>query len=385
VQKLVVLFLSIFILVGCTPQASFGDAITEGEPTPFPTAVVASRPVYEVERGDVIDQRSYFGRVSAVRTAQLVFPIDGRIKESYFSAAEDVVAGDILAKLDTTEIESQLLDAQEELAIAQSLLESAENQISFERRRAELGIELAQLFLDYATLKAATPASAEDSLLIRQREIELDLAQLALEQVNAGVDPALAFDVTRAEEQVEHINELIAQAVLIAPMDGQLISWLVSAGDAVTAFEGIGIVADLSEMEVTNAIGNAELSELTEGLPAVVQRANSPDEVYEATIYQLPQPFGSASDGLTHVQFNNQAETSDFELGERMSFVVTIAERHDVLWLPSAAIRQFSGRNFVVIQEDGVERRMDVSLGLQGNGRVEILEGLEENQRVIAP
>jgi multidrug efflux pump subunit AcrA (membrane-fusion protein) len=53
--------------------------------------------------------------------------------------------------------------------------------------------------------------------------------------------------------------------------------------------------------------------------------------------------------------------------------------------LPIGAIRQFSGRNFVVIQDNGVERRVDVQLGLQGNERVEILEGLEENQRVIAP
>jgi multidrug efflux pump subunit AcrA (membrane-fusion protein) len=68
-----------------------------------------------------------------------------------------------------------------------------------------------------------------------------------------------------------------------------------------------------------------------------------------------------------------------------MSLIITIAERKNVLWLPASAIRQFGGRDFVVVQEDGVERRVDVRLGLEGNDRVEILEGLEENQRVVAP
>jgi multidrug efflux pump subunit AcrA (membrane-fusion protein) len=385
VQKLVMIFLSIFILAACAPQATFGDAIIEGEPSPFPTNIVPSRPIYEVQRGDVIDQRSYSGRVSAVRTSQLVFSIDGRVEQTYFSVGDDVTAGDIIAELDTTQLESQLLDAQEELAIAQSLLESAANQITFERQRAELNIELAQTFLDYARLQAANPPSAEESLLIRQRELELELAELALAQVSAGVDPALEYELTRAQEQVDYVNELITQAVLVAPMNGRLISFFVSVGDTVTAFETTGVVADLSELEVTNAIADAEASELTEALPVILQRANSPDEVYEATIYQLPQPFGSANDGLTHIHFNTQPAPLEFELGERISFVVTIAERHDVLWLPVAAIRQFSGRNFVVVQEDGVERRVDIRLGLQGNDRVEILEGLEANQRVIAP
>ena len=68
-----------------------------------------------------------------------------------------------------------------------------------------------------------------------------------------------------------------------------------------------------------------------------------------------------------------------------MEFTVKIEERDGVLWLPISAIRQFSGRNFIVVQNEGVQRRVDVRLGLEGDGRVEILEGAEENQTVIGP
>lgn len=384
-KQIILILLGFLILQGCVSQAEFGDAITEGEPTPIPTSIIPTRPIYEVQRGDIIDQRTYIGRISAVTTANVIYQLEGRVIETYFSAGDDVVAGDILATLDTTVLESQLLDAEEELALALSILESAENQLNFERRAAELQIQLAQVFLDYALLQAGEPPSAEEQLLIDQREIELELAELALERIDEGVDPTLAFDVIRAQEQVDQLNESIEQSILIAPMDGRLISFTIEVGDFVTEFELVGVVADLSEIDVTDVMDDAEASELAEGLPLVLQRVNSPDEVFEGTVAQLPQPFGSGSDGLVHIAFNTQPAFGEFELGERMNFVITIDERRDVLWLPLAAIRQFSGRDFVVVQEEDVERRVDVELGLQGNGRVEIVSGLEQNQRVIAP
>ena len=384
-KRLVILCLSVLIVQGCGSQATFGDAITVGEPTPIPTAIVPTRPIYEVQRGNIIDQRSYFGRISAVNTSELLFAIEGRVIETFVANGEDVVAGDVLATIDTTELERQLLDAEEELALAQSLLESAENQIAFDRQEAELEIQLAQTFLDFAILQAGDVPSDEAQLLVNQREIELQLAELALAQIDEGVDPTLQFNLTRAEELVEQINGSIEQATLVAPMDGRLVSLLISEGDFVIAFEIIGLVADLSEIEVTDVMENDEMSDLTEGLPLVLQRANSPDASFEGILTQLPQPFGSGGDNQVHVRFNTQPAPDEFTLGERMSFVVTIAEREDVLWLPPGAIRQFSGRSFVVVQDEIVEQRVDVQIGLEGNDRVEILEGLEENQRVIAP
>ena len=68
-----------------------------------------------------------------------------------------------------------------------------------------------------------------------------------------------------------------------------------------------------------------------------------------------------------------------------MSFTVVIDTREAVLVLPESAIRTFSGREFIVVQNEGVQQRVDVRLGLSGGGMVEILQGAEENQVVIGP
>lgn len=384
-QRYFWLLFVVFVAGACAPQATFGDAITQGEPTPIPTPVVAARPIYEVTRGDVVDQRTYYGRISAVTTSELQFALDGVVTEVLVSVGQDVSAGDVLARLDNSALQAQLLDAEERLAIAQSFLDAAQNQATFARRRAELEVDLAQTMLDAANARAGTPPSDADLLTIRQREIELELVQLALDQINDGVDPALAYDVAQAQQAVELANERLNQAVLVAPMDGRVISMLIEPGEGVTAYATVGLVADVSQVEITDTMDEMELGNLTEGLVVTVQRANSPDVAYDATLFQLPTPFGTGDDPLTHVRFNTPPAPSEFQIGERMSMIITIAERKDVLWLPVTAIRQFGGRNFVVLQEDGVERRVDVKLGLEGNDRVEIVEGLEENQRVVAP
>ncbi len=53
--------------------------------------------------------------------------------------------------------------------------------------------------------------------------------------------------------------------------------------------------------------------------------------------------------------------------------------------VPPSAVREFSGRRFVVVESDGVQQRVDVVLGIAGDGRVEIVEGLSEGQVVVAP
>ena len=54
-----------------------------------------------------------------------------------------------------------------------------------------------------------------------------------------------------------------------------------------------------------------------------------------------------------------------------------------MLWLPPQAIRTFEGRRFVVVQDGDAQLRVDVTIGIESDDRVEIEEGLTEGQTVI--
>lgn len=377
--------LSLSLLAGCVSQSTFGDAITQGEPTPFPTPVVPSKPVYQVERGKIIYERRFFGRIAPLVSEELAFQIDGRVQEITVERGAEVVAGDILARLNTSALRNQLLDAEEELAIAQSILQSAQSRTNFASLRAQITLEMAQLRLDHAIAPALDQSTSSDQLSINLLTLERDLAQVSVDELTTGVDPQLRFDVTRAQKRVDEIKDMIAKAELIAPMSGRLISFSLDLGDPIIAYEPIAAIADLSILEITDEMNAEDLSELVEGMPLAIKRASIPGTVYAGTIASLPAPYGLATDRFVHVAFDDQPPPNEFSVGDRMSFTVQIEEREHVLWLPVSAIRQFSGRNFIVAQNEGVQQRVDVRLGLEGDGRVEILEGAEENQTVIGP
>lgn len=386
---LLIVFIALFTgataLTGCGSQASFGDPIVDGEPTPIPTAVVPIKPVFTVQRGDIVYAREFYGRIAPSISQPLLFRQDGRVLDVYVARGADVQAGDVLAVLDTSVLEEQLAQAQTDLEIARSLLQSVTDQVRYNQQRAQLHLDLAQLRLDYARAQAADPPAADDAFTIREREIERDLAQIALDEAQTVIDPELRVAVTRAEKRVADIEAQIAAAQLVAPMSGSIQSLRISVGTPITAFEPIGTVADLGTLEVQDALRSDEMSELSEGMAATIQAQNRPGDVFAGTISALPAPFGSGDDDLTRVRFNDPAAAASFEVGDRVSILVTIAERSDVLWLPQAALREFNGRVFVVVEHDGIQQRVDVELGLAGDGLVEIVSGVDENQTVIGP
>ena len=72
-------------------------------------------------------------------------------------------------------------------------------------------------------------------------------------------------------------------------------------------------------------------------------------------------------------------------MGDLVDATVVVVKKTNVIWLPPQTIRTFGGRKFVVVQDGDVQRRVDVKLGVVGEDRVEILEGLNEGQVVVSP
>lgn len=378
-----VLITGLLLLAGCSTQESFGDPITEGEPTPIPTAVVPNRPVYQVQRGDIIDARSFVGRVSPIVSQPLLFSVEGRVIDILLQRGDLVHERDVIAELDTSVLEQALSIAQSDLQVAQSLLDNVQNQVGFETQRAQLNLNLAQLSLDHAIAQADTPPTDDQAYEISRLEIERDLAQLALDEVNSVIDPQLQVDVTRAQQHVDDIQAQIEQMHLVAPMDGTITSLQIEIGDIVNPFEAIGLVSDETNLEVRDTLAVEAMEELVEGLPTQLTIANRPSEPVPGTILILPAPYGSGDDEFVHIRFDDPLQATDFLVGDRVTISVIVNESKDALWLPIGAIREFNGRNFVVVEEDGAQRRVDVVLGIQGDGRVEIVEGVEEGQTVI--
>lgn len=443
------LCLLFFLLSAC----SNGGA--QPTPTPFPTPVVAEKPLYTVQRGTVVTTLEFRGRVSPVTEQELFFETDGYVKTVYVAQGDVVQADDLLAELEVSDLENQLAQAEVALGTAELRLSQAEQEnadalaeacIALEQARLRLAQSQAQdvdsdVTIAYVSLTQAQQAEADaereyyesverheqwgewgepqasvdaykrawdqarDNLTTAQARYhqavtardnvtytlqlqtkEVELAELRVEKLERGIDPLLRQEVEKARLDVKRLQDRIADARLVAPFAGRVLSLDVRAGDLAAAYKTALVLGDPGALEITADLSAAELSQMSIGQAATVRLLNRPDQDYAGHVRQLPYPYGGGAGGETDdsaARIAPDDPTVALEIGELATVVIFLEQRDDVLWLPPAAIRSFQGRDFVVIQDDDIQRRVDVRLGLESEERVEILEGVQEGQVVV--
>lgn len=379
--------LVLLFLVGCGSAGPERRGEPGVQPTPVPTTAAAQRPTYTVARGDVVYEVQFPARVTSANEELLAFTIDGQVKAVYAGRNDRVQAGDVLADLDTAALESALFQAVTEQQIAAARLEAVQNELGSQRRRAEIAVELAQLDVDFARQQAGEAPTAEQSYQIGRLELQLELAELELGRLAETADPGLQADVDAADLLITELEEQISQAQLVAPFDGQILSLNISPGERVEANETVGLIADPDQLEVSATLPANRVEELVQGMAAEMTTPREPGLNYLGLIRELPvSAAGSNSaEGTVHVSFEDPEQAAEFELGDRLTVHILVESHTDALWLPPAAIRDFNGRKFVVVQDGEFQRRTDITLGLVGEERVEIVAGVLEGEVIVGP
>lgn len=389
IYQLMSIVLSAFIVTGCAllPAANT-DRSTDGlpTPTPIPTAVVPIKPTYTVQRGEIVSQLEFSGRISPEVEEKLFFRSDGRVRTVVAKRNEMVTKGQILAELEIDGLERELESTQIELERAQVRLQQAESEHAFAVRIAQTNLEVAQLQLQAMQSGVAPDATA---IAIQQKNVEM--AELEVERLNAGVDPLMVSDVTRAELAVEKLLAEISESQIIAPFDGQLLSISLTPGQAVTAYMPVATIADVTNLEVSADLVSNQMQGLSEGMVASIFLTSRPGVTIAGEVRQLPYPYGSGGRGQTvedmdkstRIAIDESSTDEGFGLGDLVRVTVELERKADVLWLPPQALRTFDGRRFALLQDGEVQRRVDVTVGIQTPERVEIISGLEEGQLVV--
>lgn len=364
-------------------------------PTPWPTPTVATKTTYTVQRGTLIDQIQFSAEVAPLVWEPLSFRTQGALGAIYKLEGDAVVAGDLLAELEMPELLEAIEQAQVALEQAQDAQGSSERQHNFALERAELELRKAELRLE-AVRKGNDPTA------ISLQEIEVQLAQLTLEEIKSNLDPTLERTVAKAELEVAAIQRQIEDRRLRAPFAGTVIALGIdvdgirSVGPrpqphtSIPAYTPLLVVAQADPLIIVASKDSARITELQIGQPVTVTHYLARDKPFAGEVSALPSlststtPKPGFQDWL---QIAIRKDHPPLKIGDFVQVNVLIAVHADTLTLPTAAVRRFAGRAFVITQEAGDsgarERRIDVTTGLEADGQVEILQGLTEGVVVI--
>lgn len=273
-------------------------------------------------------------------------------------------------------------------------------QAAFDRRKAQPGWEaspealnLQRATLDLEAAQASYNQAVRNANLaqydIEVREVQIALAELDLAYMEREVDPQLQKAVDRAQLTVDRLKSFVEDTRIYSPIDGKVTTESLREGEVVEGFRTVLVVADDTNLIIAAEPLSTQLQKLAEGMECSIALSAYPGKELSGVIQQLPYPYGSGG-GSADVQEQDKRtlisfdpEDLDLRSGDLVRVNVILEKKSDVLWLPPAAIRTFSGRKFVVIEEEGRQRRVDVVVGIESDERVEIKEGLEEGQVVI--
>lgn len=355
-------------------------------PTPIPTAIVAMKPTYKVQKGEVVKELTFSGRISPVVEEELFFRNSGRVRAVMVKRNQMVTKGTLLAELEIDTLERDLASSKLELEQAQIVLDAAKRNLEYDQRVATINLEKSQIQL--AELQAKTPPD-RNAIALQQKEVEL--AQIAVERMDTGVDANLQNNYERAKLNVEKLEAAINDAQIHAPFDGQLLSVSLTPGQAIEGFQKVISLADVTKLEVSADLLSDQMTQLVEAMPVKVVLVSRPGDILTGKIRQLPYPYGSGGKGIsvedqdksTRFTLDQAAKDLGFQMGDLVRVTAELERKQDVLWVPPQALRVFDGRRFAVVQEGDTQRRVDVNVGIQTQERVEIKEGLELGQTVV--
>ncbi len=292
------------------------------------------------------------GRLEAYIRAPIYARVPGYLKSWKHDIGAKVKAGDLLAEIDTPDLDQQLMQARADLNVAQA-----------NAKLAQIGAERWQSL-------ANTDAVAKQDVDQRTFTWNANVAQVKAAQANV--------DRLVAEEGFKR---------LIAPFDGIVtaretdIGALINVGAAGGA--ELFVVSETSKLRVFVNVPQNYVPSVPPGTKATISVPEQPGKTYAGTVEDSAQAV-NPSTGTTLMQLIVDNSAGEMMPGDYAGIHLQIAAAPHVLSVPSSALI-FDARGLSVATVDLTNRVLlkPVSIMRDLGAAVELASGLSPNDRVI--
>lgn len=310
--------------------------------------------------------------------------VAGYIKKISVDVGDKVRTGQVMAVLEVPELSAQILGAEASVKRSQDAIRRAQSDMA----RAKSGH--AATHLAYSRLKQAS--DARPGLIAEQ---ELDDALAKDQEAEAQVESEAAAlseannQLSIAQAERGQLAAMESYTNITAPFDAVVTKRYADTGSLIQA----GTSSNTQAMPVVQL---AEWSKLRLVVP-VPESAVS--DIHLGTIVQVKVPdlkrtfdgkvarFADAlSDETRTMHTEIDVENKNGALVEGMYAETSVVLQHkdDALAIPTEAIARNGSKATVLLvdSQDRIEER-EVTIGAEGNNRVEITSGLKPNDRVV--
>jgi len=362
----------------------------------FSRDAILGKPVeaHEAIRGDLVQTVVASGRIITPQRLSVGATVTERVARIPVNEGQKVRKGDVLIELD---------DKDERAALEQSKASVAQAEAKVRQLR-EVALPAAEQTLVQAQATAVQARAQFDRMkTLRERgfvvQSQMDDAQRALDiaesQLRAarlqvetnkptGSDFALAqtaLDQARANLRVAQVK--LEQTVIKAPVDGTLIARNVEVGDVAQPGKDLMVLAPVGETQVDVMIDERQLSRLALGQKALGSADAFPNQRFAAELVYI-NPAVDPLRGSVEVKLRVPDPPAYLVQDMTASVDIEVARRADTVYVPTDAVHDANGAQPWVLAIRGFRAvRQPVKLGLRGDSRIEILDGIEAGDKLV--
>jgi HlyD family secretion protein len=216
------------------------------------------------------------GRIEAERI-EIATKRAGRSAEGAVAEGDWVEAGQLIATMETSELEAQLHQA--EATVLQAQQQKLQAEALLTQRQSEL--VLAQTA--FARVERLANDSFASQAQLDNGRNALNTAKAAVAAAEAGI-PLADATISAAQAAVERLHSVISDASLIAPRPGRVQYILAHAGEVIGAGGRVVTLTDMSDMYMSIFLPSRAAGRLAIGAEARIILNAVPDYVIPATV-----------------------------------------------------------------------------------------------------
>lgn len=363
-----------------------------------------------VERETLPITISANGTVEAKQSTNVSPKSSGRLKSLLVDEGDYVRAGQVLAYMDDSNLQGQLIQAQGSLASAQANLKKVETgnrrediaqaqaslvsaQASLRQAKADLsryqqlykaGAISAQSLSEYRTTRDTAQASVEEA------QQALKLLQVGNRQED--IDSARA-QVIEQQGNLKTIQTQVEDMVIRAPFSGIVTAKYADPGDFVTPTTSGSLVSSAtsssilslaSTYQVVANVAETDISRIKVGQSVTITADAYSGKTFKGKVAQVGAE-ATVTSNVTSVKVRvNLIDPEVLLPSMNVDAKFDAGKLNNVLVVPTVAIaRQESGTGVQVLTENGGTRFVPIQTGVTVNDKTEVSSGLQGNEKVL--
>jgi len=286
------------------------------------------------------------GTIRPVHETTIGARLLARVVEVNLKAGQAVRAGDVLVRLDDTDLLAK-------------------------RRQAEAVLNAAVA----ARIQAAADANRTANL-VRVKAV----SQQENEQAGTALKSADA-ELRRAKESINEIQATLEWATIRSPMTGIVIDKKVDVGDMVTPGQMLATLFDPTQMQLVASVRESLAHRLKVGQPIEVQI----ESFHKQGTGMISEIVPEAESSSRAFQVKVTGPCPEGIYSGMFGRILIPLDEEQVLIIPRHAVQKVGQLDLVNVATDGAVSRRAIRLGRTIGEDVEILSGLHEGEWVQVP